>query len=125
MKKGYQVIAITLIVLLVLIVIGTTVVVMTHQDQKTSDNKESQVTTEPQRKSDEQIAIETAQSQDPTGTSQYQVVNKKERDNGEVEITVEESTTKEQQTYIVEEDGSIYQEFQVQSSGTNPEEEVQ
>ena len=112
MKKGYQVIAIILIVLLVLIVIGTTVVVMTHQDQKTSDNKESQVTTESQRKSDEQIAIETAQSQDPTGTSQYQVVNKKERDNGEVEITVEE-------------DGSIYQEFQVQSSGTNPEEEVQ
>lgn len=125
MKKGYQVIAIILIVLLVLIVIGTTVVVMTHQDQKTSDKKESQVTTEPQRKSDEQIAIETAQSQAPTGTSQYQVVNKKERDNGEVEITVEESTTKEQQTYIVEEDGSIYQEFQVQSSGTNPEEEVQ
>lgn len=65
-----------------------------------------------QRQNQEQLVITAAQNQNPNDEASFQVISKTKRDHGEVAFVLENQTTGEQQTFVVEENGDVYQEVQ-------------
>ncbi len=67
------------------------------------------------------IAIEAAENQNSEEDASYQVVKQTTRDNGDIEYILENDETKKQTTFVVESDGSVYQEIKMQTSANENE----
>ena len=81
---------------------------------KNDSKKETKPTETPIKLTSEQkeaYALETAKNNSPEQSQEYKVIEKKERKNKEIEYILENTVTGERETYVVEEDGSIYLEI--------------
>ena len=67
---------------------------------------------------EEEQVLDMAQNMNPEEPGEYEIVEKKKRENNETVYILEDVNTNEQYTYVVEENGDIYLEFNMHTSAS-------
>lgn len=103
-----------LLLVLVVILLFLSVLVLHFTETKEQVKK-------PKELDKKAIAIEAAENQNTEENASYQVVKQTKRENGDIEYLLENEESKKQTTFVVESDGSVYQEIKMQTSANESE----
>ena len=111
MKTKYKKIIILIFVLIAILLIGMIVVWFRSQQIDEAEPLPTKTPIQLTAKQKEEKVLDTAKANSPEQAQDYKIVSQKQRKNNEIEYILENTVTGLIETYVIEEDGSVYLEI--------------